>query len=46
VTAPGGHRWRRFGGIRALTFSTNRPHRTITYEHAQNELAEHHYQRE
>jgi hypothetical protein len=31
---------------RALTFSKNRPHRTITYEHAQNELAEHHYQRE
>jgi NADH dehydrogenase len=31
---------------RALTFSKNRPHRTITYEHAQNELAEHHSQRE
>ena len=31
---------------RALTFSKNRPHRTITYEHAQNELAEHDYQRE
>ena len=31
---------------RALTFSKDRPHRTITYEHAQNELAEHDYQRE
>jgi NADH:ubiquinone reductase (H+-translocating) len=35
-----------FNWARALTFSKNRPHRTITYEHAQNELAEHHYQRE
>ena len=35
-----------FSWARALTFSKNRPHRTITYEHAQNELAEHHYQRE
>src|SRR5207249_7234104 len=30
-----------FSWARALTFSKNRPHRTITYEHAQNELAEH-----
>jgi NADH dehydrogenase FAD-containing subunit len=35
-----------FNWARALTFSKNRPHRTITYEHAQDELAEHHYQRE
>jgi len=31
---------------RALTFTKNRPYRTITYEHAQNELAEHHHERE
>jgi NADH dehydrogenase len=31
---------------RALTFSKNRPHRSISYEHARNELAEHHYERE
>jgi len=35
-----------FNWARALTFSKNRPHRTITCEHAQNELAEHHHQRE
>ena len=35
-----------FSWARALTFSKNRPHRTITYEHAQNELAEHHHQPE
>src|SRR6266567_4356392 len=33
-----------FNWARALTFAKNRPHRTITYEHAQNELAEHHHQ--
>jgi NADH dehydrogenase len=31
---------------RALTFSKNRPHRTITYEHARNELTEHHHEPE
>src|SRR5437763_15564175 len=31
---------------RALTFSNNRPHATITYAHTQNQVAEHHYHRE
>jgi NADH:ubiquinone reductase (H+-translocating) len=35
-----------FNWARALTFSKNRPYRTITYEHARDELAEHHHQRE
>jgi NADH dehydrogenase len=35
-----------FNWARALTFSKNRPHRAIAYEHAQNELAEHHRERE
>jgi NADH dehydrogenase len=35
-----------FNWARALTFSKNRHHRAITYEHAQNELAEHHHERE
>jgi NADH:ubiquinone reductase (H+-translocating) len=35
-----------FNWARALTFSKNRPYRTISYEHARNELAEHHHQRE
>ena len=35
-----------FNWARALTFSKNRPHRAITYEHAQNELAGHHHERE
>jgi NADH dehydrogenase len=35
-----------FNWARALTFTKNRPFRTITYEHAQNELAEHHHERE
>jgi NADH:ubiquinone reductase (H+-translocating) len=35
-----------FNWARALTFSKNRPFRTITYEHAQNELAEHRHERE
>jgi NADH dehydrogenase len=35
-----------FNWARALTFSKNRPHRAITYEHAQNELAGHPHERE
>jgi len=35
-----------FNWARALTFSKNRPHRTITYEHAQDELAERRHERE
>jgi small GTP-binding protein len=35
-----------FNWARALTFSKNRPHRTITYEHARNELTEHHHEPE
>jgi len=31
---------------RALTFSKNRPHRAITYEHTRNELAERNHQQE
>src|SRR6516164_2919219 len=31
---------------RALTFSKNRPYRMITYEHARDELTEHHLERE
>ena len=34
------------GWARALTFTKNRPHRTITYEGARNELVEHDTQRE
>jgi NADH dehydrogenase len=30
-----------FSWARALTFTKNRPHRTITYEHARSELAHH-----
>ena len=33
-----------FNWARALTFSKNRPFRTITYEHARDELAEHHHE--
>ena len=35
-----------FNWARALTFSKNRPYRTITYEHARDELAEGLHQRE
>src|SRR5215470_1154352 len=35
-----------FNWARALTFSKNRPYRTITYEHARDELAENLHQRE
>ena len=35
-----------FNWARALTFSKNRPYRMITYEHARDELAEHHLERE
>jgi NADH dehydrogenase len=35
-----------FNWARALTFSKNRPHRAITYEHARNELAEHRHEPE
>jgi NADH:ubiquinone reductase (H+-translocating) len=35
-----------FNWARALTFSKNRPHRTITYEHGWDELAEYHHQQE
>jgi NADH:ubiquinone reductase (H+-translocating) len=35
-----------FNWARALTFSKNRPYRTITYEHGWNELAEYHRQQE
>jgi len=31
---------------RALAFSKSRPHRAITYEHARNELTEHHHEPE
>ena len=33
-----------FNWARALTFSKNRPYRMITYEHARDELAEHHHE--
>jgi NADH:ubiquinone reductase (H+-translocating) len=35
-----------FNWARALTFSKNRPYRTITYEHGWDKLAEYHHQRE
>jgi NADH:ubiquinone reductase (H+-translocating) len=35
-----------FNWARALTFSKNRPFRTITYEHGWGELAEYHHQQE